>query len=387
TDATASIQWCNGTAWADFGSGGGGAIDDLSDAFTDYVTEHNMILGGNPASANAALTAGARYNVFVGEGAGPVAANSTSAMDQNTAVGYQALTSLTSGGYNTAMGYSTLYDNTTGYQNTAMGYYALSSNTTGYRNAAMGVYALSSNTANYNTAMGYSALYSNTAGACNTAFGYNAGKAGTANTTGTYNTYIGYQAQTNANNYTNSTALGNAAIITSSNSITLGNNAIATIRAQVTTITGISDRRLKKDIVNLDLGLDFIEKLRPVSYRYNNGDETLRYGFIAQEVEKSLGKPAKGIALVVRGTDKKRTYAMGYSELIAPVVNAVQQLSAKFHVLEGKVRGLATEVKDLIVRFNPLEKEVANLKSEVKALKAANLRMQAQIDALVAKQK
>ena len=78
----------------------------------------------------------------------------------------------------------------------------------------------------------------------------------------------------------NSTVIGYNAVSKGSNTIVFGNTSISALYAQVTTITGISDRRKKKDIESSDLGLDFIEKLRPVSYRYNNGDETLRYGFI-----------------------------------------------------------------------------------------------------------
>src|SRR5260370_4123568 len=44
----------------------------------------------------------------------------------NTAEGYQALFSLTTGGGNTAIGSSTLHQNTTGSSNTANGYQALS---------------------------------------------------------------------------------------------------------------------------------------------------------------------------------------------------------------------------------------------------------------------
>jgi len=73
-----------------------------------------------------------------------------------------------------------------------------------------------------NTAFGVTALTSNTTGISNTAIGYQAGYAGTANTTGSNNTYIGYQAQANANNYSNSTALGSGATITGSNQVVLG---------------------------------------------------------------------------------------------------------------------------------------------------------------------
>ena len=61
----------------------------------------------------------------------------------NTAVGVEALHSVTTSNYHTAIGYRALYDNTEGVNNTATGYAALRYNTTG----------------NYNTANGYVALY------------------------------------------------------------------------------------------------------------------------------------------------------------------------------------------------------------------------------------
>ena len=73
-----------------------------------------------------------------------------------------------------------------------------------------------------NTVFGTNALSSNTTGSNNTAVGYKAGYAGTANKTGSNNTYVGYQAKANADNYSNSTALGAGATITASNQVVLG---------------------------------------------------------------------------------------------------------------------------------------------------------------------
>ena len=185
-------------------------------------------------------------------------------------------------------------------------------NTTGVDNTGFGVAALYAATVgNGNTTSGSGALGNNTNGTDNTAVGRNAGL---SNTTGSRNTLIGSDADANAGVYTNGTALGNGAVLTASNSIVLGNRSISRIFANVTTITGISDRRRKKDIkaLDADLGLDFIEKLQPVSYRFNNGDETERYGFIAQDLEQALptslhdtiekSEPEHGLALIERPT-------------------------------------------------------------------------------------
>ena len=45
---------------------------------------------------------------------------------------------------------------------------------------------------------------------------------GTTNTAGSYNTYLGRGADANANNYSNSSAVGSGATITGSNQVVLG---------------------------------------------------------------------------------------------------------------------------------------------------------------------
>ena len=87
--------------------------------------------------------------------------------NDNTAEGDDALFSLdTSYGLdNTALGFNALYTDTTGGDNTATGASALYSNTIGYGNTATGEQALALNTSgNSNTANGYIALAYNTTG-------------------------------------------------------------------------------------------------------------------------------------------------------------------------------------------------------------------------------
>ncbi len=294
------------------------------------------------------------YNTAVGYDAlSPTASTATS----NTAVGAQAGFKISSGSYNTAFGENTLAGETTGTSNTAFGQNTLSAST-GTSNESFGTNTLSSavtstnnlafgnatlNTfaaagANTHVAVGAGALNAVTSGSGHTAIGYQAGSAGsTPLTGGAACTFIGFQTQTNAASYTNATAIGAGAILTASNAIVLGNSSISAIYAKVTSITGISDRRRKKDIADLpaDLGLEFIGKLKPVSYHFNNGDETQRYGFIAQDMEQALppplqnivetAQPEKGLALLSRDTTKDRFYHVAYGELTAPIVKAIQE--------------------------------------------------------------
>jgi hypothetical protein len=87
-------------------------------------------------------------------------------------IGGQVVLALPGGGGkdNTALGYAALASNTTGTDNTASGYQALECNFGGSYNTATGSMALGLASGNNNTASGYSALYSNV-GHDNTASG------------------------------------------------------------------------------------------------------------------------------------------------------------------------------------------------------------------------
>jgi hypothetical protein len=315
-----------------------------------FALPNNTTGNFNTANGQNALYSNTEGDVNTASGVNALYYNTTGRY--NTASGVNALSYNTTANYNTAVGYGALLVNTTGFENTASGAVALSHNDTGGDNTASGFEALANNTTGaFNTASGVHALYSNTTGGDNTASGFEAlysnttGAGNTAigdgalfnNTTGSYNTVIGYGANANGGIYTNGTALGFAAELTASNSIVLGNSSISRIYANVTTITAISDRRRKKEIRALDpdLGLDFIQKLQPVSYRFNNGDDTERYGFIAQDLEEALpaalhdmvetSEPEHGLALIERQNDKDRTYRVSYGELTAPIIKAIQQ--------------------------------------------------------------
>ena len=121
-----------------------------------------------------------------------------------------------------------------------------------------------------------------------------------------------------------------------------------------------SDRNEKNTIVDSDLGLSFINKLKPVSYKFNNKTRT-HYGLIAQDVETTLdGKDFAGFIKSdipeekyqdkeplpegkAIGDVKKEAftrYGLRYAEFISPLVKAVQELSAEVETLKTKVAAL-----------------------------------------------
>ena len=325
--------------------------------FTSTGIDGTVIGGTTPAAITATSvtsTNDASVNgLTVGRGAGGVSTN--------TASGYAALYSNTTGSSNTASGYRALYSNTTGFNNTASGYAALYSNTTGSGNIASGYAALYSNTTgSNNTASGYAALYSNTTGSSNTASGY---RALYSNTTGSSNTANGYEAlysnTTGSNNtasglqalYSNTTGSGNFGAAfrnssgsytpvfdpsTHSNRVVIGHTGVTNAYVQVAW-TVVSDARDKTEIETLEKGLDFVNQLNPVSYKFRKSRDTeetdgkKRYGFLAQEVLGAEGND--NVIVDIEDADKLK---MTNEAMIPVLVKAIQELKAEIETLKAQ---------------------------------------------------
>ncbi len=241
-----------------------GRVDICGNFYAQYPASSipsSAIIGGTGSSIN--LNADISVNsITVGRGGGndlystaigyQALTSSTSGDAYNTAVGYRALASNTNGNFNTAVGVNALQSNQggafnvaigtsslnanqsgnnnialnwgallaniIGNDNIAVGKEALKVNQTGNNNIAIGTLALHNSTSSNSSAIGWSALQSSS-GTANTAFGY---LAGGSNTTGEYNTFIGYGSDTSGTSFSNSSAIGANAKITASNQITLG---------------------------------------------------------------------------------------------------------------------------------------------------------------------
>jgi hypothetical protein len=214
--------------------------------------------------------------------------------------------------------------------NTAIGYTAL-------QNAAS-----LPNTAQYNTAVGYSAGGSiTTGGNSNTMLGY---AAGSSVTTGDNNTVLGAASAGSLSTGSNNTVLGAGAATAAAgtnNSVTLGNASITVIRGAVTTITSLSDARDKTDIVDLPLGLEFINDLRPVKFTWEQRepnpvkDGTSEAGFIAQEVQQveEYHNASEYLGLIYDENPDKLELSSG--KLIPVLVKAIQELTARVKLLES----------------------------------------------------
>ena len=304
----------------------------------------------------------------------------------NTAVGFQCLL-LNDANENTATGYTALRNNTTGTKNSAFGLSALLANNTGSYNTAVGYSASWKSKGNWNTALGVNAMYNTTSGQANVAVGY---QAMLYNITGDNNTVIGTNAgpAVAGTDYSNSTAIGQTAIITASNQVRIGNSAITSIGGYADW-TKISDIRFKKNVRPETHGLDFIMKLEPIVYNLDlkklnyflksikddsldvlqqnaiTSKENILYsGFSAQQVElaaKSIQYDFSGIQKPQHAEDH---YSLAYAEFVVPLVKSVQEqqqlitaLQTENATQEKQIADLQKQLDKLIERMDAMEKK------------------------------
>jgi hypothetical protein len=110
-----------------------------------------------------------------------------------------------------------------------------------------------------------------------------------------------------------------------------------------------SDIREKTEIKPTKLGLDFINDLNPVSYKWTEGerldaskDERNHQGLIAQEVAETLEKHGvdknKFGGLDIQKTDEYDDFhAMSYEQLIAPMIKSIQELKSEIEELKKQI--------------------------------------------------
>jgi hypothetical protein len=198
-------------------------------------------------------------------------------------------------------------------------------NSIGSHNVAVGRLTLSSLVnGNDNVAIGHSSLQQ-IEGFSNVAIGTEAGQ---LSTSGGNNIFIGDNAQSSTP--------------TSSNEITLGNSSNTVIRAAVTTITSLSDKRDKKKIEPLNVGLDFINKLNPVTFVWDERDENGKhdikdFGFIAQDLKTAQEDINLEETLKLVYEENPDKLEASYGKLVPILVKAIQDLSKEIENLKNKL--------------------------------------------------
>jgi hypothetical protein len=229
--------------------------------------------------------------------------------------------------HNIALGYSSLYNNVSGEYNIAIGKNSLEANTEGDYNIAIGERSSIRNTSGEdNIAIGRLSMQNNTTGYDNVVIGYGA----SSGITGTRNIVIGYLASSSRDDV--------------SNQITLGNNGITSLRAQVTSITALSDRRDKTDILTISEGIDFIKKLKPVSFTWNTRDKAKvglkSAGFIAQDLLSLQKSSPIGENLDLVSEDNPEKLEARYNNLLPVMVKAIQDQQAIIEELKKELEAV-----------------------------------------------
>ena len=109
------------------------------------------------------------------------------------------------------------------------------------------------------------------------------------------------------------------------------------VYASNTSITSLSDERLKENVKDLDTGLSDILELKPKRFDWKEGEGTGEKnvsGFIAQDVEDTNFSDLVG-NFKHNSLDDCKSFQ--YSGLIPALVKSIQELSAKVEELESKI--------------------------------------------------
>ena len=373
------------------------ALDLSTGNITNNVAIGYQALLGNNGAYNVAigdnaLSGTGSYNIGLGRQAGHQIAGA----EYNVFLGYQPAFNMTDVGHSVAIGYQALYSISDGsmfsgtgntYGHIAIGYnsqkYFQGIDQNGAPNIAMGIFSLENNVqSGANTAIGNFALRnlgkgmtSNSYGGGygNTAIGHNAiggGYSGNFSSTDTFrgdyntaigwgslyllrshtsdkNTAVGVQAGDIITTGSNNTCIGasaDASSATVSNEITLGDNNVSTLRCNVQTISSLSDARDKTDIVDIPTGLDFLNDLRPVKFKWqtrdgNGKDGSISAGFLAQDLQKIQKDSSAEFLNLVMDNNPDRLEARE-GQLIPVLVKAIQELSTKNDALEARIKTL-----------------------------------------------
>ncbi|PTD94520.1 hypothetical protein C9439_02075 [archaeon SCG-AAA382B04] len=380
----------NGSAVLSFGSAGAstiGALDDVSMDITNFTDGLLIQSNSNGSAPTTGTLSGANYNVGIGKDV----FKALTSGDDNVAIGTNAGQALTSGSDNLFVGRDCGYNITTGEKNLCIGATSMGNNDAESHNMAMGFGTLngSINGGEYNICIGNYAGDAVTSGDKNICLGHQAGtdmttgeqmtclgfQAGASITTGTGNTIIGGTSAAALQDGNNNTIIGvsvNVSASDSTNRIALGqgfsvggdydfsfgsaSNVVTNDFNADADWSRSSDERLKRNIEDSTLGLDFINDLRPVKFQWKPSYEVpkeltteyneenkkdldyISHGFIAQEVKEAIDKHGDNTfgGWHLDKTDNE-TQRVKKNMFVMPLIRAVQELSAEVKELKAKL--------------------------------------------------
>ena len=109
-----------------------------------------------------------------------------------------------------------------------------------------------------------------------------------------------------------------------------------------------SDKNFKRDISDLDLGLNLISKLKPSQYNYKIDDEgsPKMFGLIAQDLEESLSEVGieKNSTWLLQHEPKddenESDYSLDYLKLTPVLIKAIQEQQTQIEALQSEISTL-----------------------------------------------
>ena len=299
----------------------------------------NVFIGNGVAKAEW----GGQCDNNVGIGSGAMSTGNLNGANNNVALGKDSLKALTTGSDNVVLGYNAMYradQNAGGTSNmVVIGSGACSGTWTNY-------------TSSNQVVIGKDAMNGALNGtANNVVIGYAAGQ---TLTTGQNNTLIGASVDVDDASRAGCIIIGKGLSLNtaSDNVVEIGNDTNSmTYDLDGGDITVTSDVRTKKNIKETKIGLEFINKLRPITYQTKSSSEYPKEfkvenpskkssgktwdGLIAQEVKEVMDEMNVGFSGWEEGINTKQRLA--YGKFVMPLIKAVQELSAKVEELEAKL--------------------------------------------------
>ena len=119
------------------------------------------------------------------------------------------------------------------------------------------------------------------------------------------------------------------------------------------TISSLSDERVKTDIKDLTDGLEIVKKLRPVTFKYNDDStddegnllmastsDKIRFGFIAQEVEKVAPQYVETITRKIKNVEVDDFKTLSATRMIPMLFKAIQEQQTQIEALQSEVNTL-----------------------------------------------
>ena len=109
-----------------------------------------------------------------------------------------------------------------------------------------------------------------------------------------------------------------------------------------------SDKNFKRDISDLDLGLNLISKLKPSQYNYKIDDEgsPKMFGLIAQDLEQSLSEVGieKNSTWLLqhepKNDENESDYSLDYLKLTPVLIKAIQEQQTQIEALQSEINTL-----------------------------------------------